>query len=64
MYEIMIFQVTIQPLVCSSQETQELLPEASTCFNILSLPRYNSKVIMEPKLKLALHEFSKGFGME
>lgn len=57
-------KVTIQPLVRSSQETQDLLPEASTCFNILSLPRYNSKVIMEPKLKLALNEFSKGFGME
>lgn len=48
-------EVIIQPLPFGD----EYLPVAHTCFNVLDLPRYSSKAILEAKLKLAI--ISQGF---
>ncbi|XP_077221899.1 LOW protein: E3 ubiquitin ligase-like protein isoform X2 [Tasmannia lanceolata] len=40
----------------------ERLPSAHTCFNQLDLPEYSSKVQLQERLLLAIHEASEGFG--
>ena len=37
------------------------LPLASTCFNLLKLPEYSSKALLEERLHVALHYGSEGF---
>eukprot|EP00002_Diphylleia_rotans_P000579 TRINITY_DN102_c0_g1_i1.p1 TRINITY_DN102_c0_g1~~TRINITY_DN102_c0_g1_i1.p1 ORF type:complete len:1096 (+),score=215.02 TRINITY_DN102_c0_g1_i1:29-3289(+) len=37
------------------------LPTASTCFNLLKIPRYNSKATLKQRLMTALHCGSRGF---
>lgn len=39
----------------------ERLPTASTCFNLLKIPDYSSKAILEERLHVALHYGSEGF---
>lgn len=36
------------------QGSQQRLPTASTCFNLLKLPNYSRKAILKEKLKYAL----------
>eukprot|EP00794_Sanderia_malayensis_P012026 gene12026-13267_t len=55
-------KITIQPLGDESQ--QDLLPQAMTCFNLLSLPRYRTERWMKMRFTLALNEFGRGFGRE
>lgn len=38
------------------------LPSSHTCFNVLDLPIYTTKALLEQKLKLCL-EHDKGFGL-
>ena len=62
------FQILIRPLIRQDQpgapDEQQLLPEAQTCFNHFALPRYKKIEAMEEKLKIALNDFNKGFGLE
>ena len=37
------------------------LPTASTCFNLLKLPAYSTKAILEERLHVALHYGAEGF---
>ena len=48
----------------NGQDEQRLLPVAHTCFNLLKLPRYKNKAIMEERITFAVSNCSKGFGLE
>ncbi|XP_065063407.1 probable E3 ubiquitin-protein ligase HERC4 [Rhopilema esculentum] len=48
----------------NGQDEQRLLPVAHTCFNLLKLPRYKNKTIMEERITFAVSNCSKGFGLE
>mmetsp|Transcript_44558 Transcript_44558/g.115878 ORF Transcript_44558/g.115878 Transcript_44558/m.115878 type:complete len:639 (-) Transcript_44558:231-2147(-) len=39
------------------------LPSASTCFNLLKLPAYDTPAQLESKLRLVLNDGSQGFGL-
>jgi E3 ubiquitin-protein ligase HACE1 len=41
--------------------SDELLPMAATCFNMLKLPPYKSKSQLREKLLVALRHGAKGF---
>lgn len=51
------FKVTLNPRINNRH-----LPTANTCFHELVLPMYNSKSVMERKLKLAI-QHCEGFGL-
>lgn len=53
-----LFQLIIQP----TKGGEEYLPVAHTCFNILDLPKYNSKEKLHEKLVLAINQ-TEGFGL-
>ena len=45
-----------------SGDGSERLPTSHTCFNILDLPAYRSKIVLAKKLGVAL-EYHSGFGL-
>jgi len=47
-------------LACTQQD-DDRLPTASTCFNLLKIPDYSSKEVLEERLHVALHYGSEGF---
>lgn len=51
-------QMIIQP----TGGGEEYLPVAHTCFNLLDLPKYTSRQVMQDKLLLAI-QHSEGFGI-
>ena len=53
-----LFQVFIQPMNVS----EDFLPVAHTCFNLLDLPKYSSKQKMKEKLLKAIQQ-TEGFGL-
>ena len=53
-----VFQLIIQP----TKGGEEYLPVAHTCFNILDLPKYNSKEKLQEKLLHAINQ-TEGFGL-
>jgi len=52
-----IFQIHIQPT-----QDDNFLPVAHTCFNLLDLPRYQSKGKLKYKLTQAIHQ-TQGFSL-
>lgn len=55
-------------LFCSAQrvnidEAENLLPTASTCMNLLRLPRYSTKQRLKEKLIYAITAAQQGFGL-
>ena len=45
-----------------SGDNSERLPTAHSCFNILDLPEYSSKIILAERLSVALRH-TEGFGL-
>ena len=45
-----------------SGELQERLPTAHSCFNILDIPEYRQKTVLEERLAVAL-KHTEGFGL-
>ena len=54
--EPMLFTIMLLP-----ETTDELLPTAATCFNMLRLPNYSGKAVMQQKLLTAIRFGSQGF---
>ncbi|EKX53558.1 hypothetical protein GUITHDRAFT_43144, partial [Guillardia theta CCMP2712] len=48
-------------LACTQEAGDDRLPTASTCFNLLKIPDYSSKEILEERFHVALHYGSEGF---
>ena len=48
--------------IIQSTPSNTALPSSHTCFNVLDLPVYTTKALLEQKLKLCL-EHDKGFGL-
>jgi len=51
-------KVIIQP----TNGGESFLPVAHTCFNVLDLPKYSTREVMEAKLLMAIQQ-SEGFGL-
>lgn len=51
------------PLTIHRVTDTSRLPSASVCFNLLKLPAYSQKAIMEQRLRTAVGEGSEGFGL-
>jgi E3 ubiquitin-protein ligase HUWE1 len=49
--------------ITKAQDTKQL-PSASTCFNILKLPDYESKEALKTKLMIAIRNGSEGFAFQ
>ncbi|XP_066926348.1 E3 ubiquitin-protein ligase HACE1-like [Clytia hemisphaerica] len=47
--------------ICRTEGKQDLLPTASTCFNMLKLPDYETKEILEKKIRIAITCGGQGF---
>lgn len=55
--QIFKFQITIQPM-----NDERLLPVAHTCFNLLDLPRYQTRERLRYKLLQAIQQ-TQGFSL-
>ena len=54
----LLFQIVIQP----TGGGDDFLPVAHTCFNLLDLPKYSSKAVLQDKLVMAIQQ-TEGFGL-
>ena len=62
MQEIKLYIRPLELQTRSNIPVEEYLPVAHTCFNLLELPKYNSKAVMTRKLQQAVEQ-TQGFGL-